>query len=73
MGVIREKLAKAACSIYAIESMIYLTTGIIDTYEKADVDIEAAIIKVRESICSCNLLLNNIKIAEGLIVSSYFD
>lgn len=39
-------LSKAVCDTYALESMIYLTAGLIDGYENADVDMESAIIKV---------------------------
>ena len=46
MELIKEKLAKATCSKYALESMIYLTTGIIDEYETPDVDVETSIIGV---------------------------
>ena len=32
---------------YAMESMAYMTAGVLDLYEKADVSLEAAIVKVR--------------------------
>lgn len=41
-----EELAKATCSIYAAESMIYLTTGLLDDFVGQDAEIEAAITKV---------------------------
>nr|XP_019546574.2 acyl-CoA dehydrogenase family member 9, mitochondrial-like [Aedes albopictus] len=40
-----EELAKSACSIYAAESMIYLTTGLLDDFVGQDADMEAAITK----------------------------
>lgn len=33
-------------SSYAIESMIYLTAGLLDNYENQDCELEAAIVKV---------------------------
>ena len=46
-GLIKEKFAKVALSIYAMESMTYLSAGIIDTYEQQDTAVEAAIVKVQ--------------------------
>ncbi|XP_071440547.1 complex I assembly factor ACAD9, mitochondrial-like [Hetaerina americana] len=48
-GLIQEKFAKIACQIYAMESMAYLTAGIIDEYENPDIAAEAAIVKVFSS------------------------
>lgn len=47
MDLIKNRLAKSVCDTYAIESMTYLTTGLIDGYENQDVDLEAAMLKVR--------------------------
>lgn len=44
--MVRRAIADAACSIYAIESMIYMTASIPDLYEKPDIDLESAIVKV---------------------------
>ena len=44
---LQEKLAKIALNIYVMESMAYMTAGIIDSTEKADVSLEAAMVKVR--------------------------
>lgn len=46
MDLIKNRLAKSVCDTYAIESMTYLTTGLIDRYENQDVDLEAAMLKV---------------------------
>lgn len=46
MELLKEKLSKATCGAYALESMIYLTAGIHDDYESADIDVETAIIRV---------------------------
>lgn len=46
LDLFKNSLSKAVCDTYALESMIYLTAGIIDGYENADVDLETAIIKV---------------------------
>uniref|UniRef100_A0A2P2I242 Acyl-CoA dehydrogenase family member 9 n=1 Tax=Hirondellea gigas TaxID=1518452 RepID=A0A2P2I242_9CRUS len=48
-GLIKQKFAEAAISIYAMESMAYLSAGIIDTYEEQDTAVEAAIVKVYSS------------------------
>lgn len=46
MELLKDKLSKAACATYALESMIYHTAGIIDAYESPDIDIETAIIRI---------------------------
>ncbi|KAG4080220.1 hypothetical protein HA402_008291 [Bradysia odoriphaga] len=46
LDLFKNSISKAVCDAYALESMIYLTAGIIDGYENADVDMESAIIKV---------------------------
>lgn len=38
-------MAKIACDLYGLESMIYLTAGIIDRYDNPKVDFECAISK----------------------------
>jgi len=48
-GLIKEKFAKAAVCVYAMESMAYLSAGIIDSYEESDTAVEAAIVKVYSS------------------------
>lgn len=45
LQIYRHKLAVLACDLYALESMIYLTAGIVDAYENPKVDIESAIVK----------------------------
>lgn len=44
--LIKEKIAKMASDVYAMESMTYLTAGLIDRYEKPDLSVEAAAVKV---------------------------
>ena len=39
-----------ALKCYAMESMAYMTAGILDTYEKPDAAVEAAMVKVRQMI-----------------------
>lgn len=41
----RHKLAELTCDLYALESMIYLTAGIVDSYENPKIDLESAIVK----------------------------
>ncbi|XP_065085447.1 complex I assembly factor ACAD9, mitochondrial [Ochlerotatus camptorhynchus] len=43
---VSEELAKATCSVYAAESMIYLTTGLLDDFIGQDAEMEAAITKI---------------------------
>lgn len=44
--LIRQKFSKMAVAIYTMESMAYMTAGVIDTYQKPDASVEAAIVKV---------------------------
>ncbi|XP_055390028.1 complex I assembly factor ACAD9, mitochondrial [Condylostylus longicornis] len=39
-------LSKMVCNAYAIESMIYFTTGLMDEFEKPDTEIETAMVKL---------------------------
>lgn len=43
---IQHKFSKMAVAIYAMEAMAYMTAGIIDSYQKPDASLEAAIVKV---------------------------
>ncbi|XP_058817673.1 complex I assembly factor ACAD9, mitochondrial [Topomyia yanbarensis] len=43
---IREELSRSLCSIYAAESMIYLTLGLLDDFNGQDTDMEVAITKI---------------------------
>jgi acyl-CoA dehydrogenase family protein 9 len=47
--LIQEKFAKITCLTYAMESMAYLTAGMLDAYENPDCAVEAAIVKVFSS------------------------
>lgn len=47
---LRDAIARAANAIYASESAVYLTTGIADVYDDADIMVEAAIVKVSLSL-----------------------
>lgn len=44
---LRSVIGKYTCSIYALESMLYLTTGIMDKYDNTNIDLETAIFKVK--------------------------
>ncbi|MCL4132645.1 UNVERIFIED_CONTAM: hypothetical protein GTU68_037315, partial [Idotea baltica] len=48
-GLIKEKMARIAVNTYAMESMTYLTAGLIDSYENQDCSVEAAIVKIFSS------------------------
>lgn len=45
MDFAKERLGKLASEIYALESMLYMTAGLIDNYENQDTEIESAIVK----------------------------
>lgn len=45
-GVTKERLSEAVVDIYAIESMTYLTAGLLDKYEDQDCILESAIVNV---------------------------
>lgn len=48
---IQKKLVDVLTTIYTMESMAYLTTGILDNYQNPDCVLESAIVKV--CILSC--------------------
>jgi len=48
-GMIQEKFAKMATTVYAMESMAYLTAGTLDQYDNPDLSVEAAMVKVFSS------------------------
>lgn len=43
---IKERLAHIETSLYTMESMTYLTAGIVDSYQHADVGVESALTKI---------------------------
>lgn len=43
---VSSKIAQVAISLYAMESVTYLTSSLMDTYENQDCEIEASIAKV---------------------------
>lgn len=53
--IIKERLCKIECRLYAMESMTYLTAGIVDSYEISDVALECALTKIycTESLKKC--------------------
>lgn len=50
MENIKDKMSSLLCPIYATESMIYYTAGLIDEFEGQDVALEAAITKYYSSL-----------------------
>ncbi|XP_058443837.1 complex I assembly factor ACAD9, mitochondrial [Malaya genurostris] len=42
---VREEMSRSLCHVYAAESMIYLTTGLLDDFHGQDADMEVAITK----------------------------
>lgn len=45
MELLQQKISKVATNIYALESMVYLTAGLMDAFDDQDVDMECAIVK----------------------------
>ncbi|KAF6026790.1 hypothetical protein EB796_014891 [Bugula neritina] len=64
--LIRQKFAKMAVSIYAMESMSYMTAGIIDSYQKPDASLEAAIVKIYSSENTWLIVSECLQILGGL-------
>lgn len=50
MHALRLTIGKHACAVYALESMLYLTAGIMDKYDNTNIDLETAIFKVNWSM-----------------------
>ncbi len=64
-GLIKEKIARMAAETYALESMTYLTTGIIDA-GSGDYSLESAIIKVFGSETLWYVVNETLQIAAGI-------
>jgi acyl-CoA dehydrogenase family member 9 len=45
IDTIKEQLGALTCSYYALESMIYMTAGLVDIYENQDVEVESAMVQ----------------------------
>ena len=45
VDTVKEQLGSLATKCYALESMIYMTAGLMDIYEKQDVELEAAMVQ----------------------------
>ncbi|XP_069949119.1 complex I assembly factor ACAD9, mitochondrial isoform X3 [Cherax quadricarinatus] len=48
-ALIKEKFARMSVAVYAMESMAYITAGVLDSHKNADCSVEAAIVKVFSS------------------------
>lgn len=44
--LLRIDISKSASSTYSLESMLYMTAGLMDLYQNTNVDVETAIVKV---------------------------
>ncbi|XP_055882108.1 complex I assembly factor ACAD9, mitochondrial-like isoform X2 [Biomphalaria glabrata] len=64
-GLIKEKFAKMAISVYAMESMSYLTAHIMDDYLDPDMSIESAVIKIFSSESCWNCVSECLQIMGG--------
>lgn len=56
------KIGDMITGLYAVESMTYLTAGLIDLYENQDCEMEVAIVKAFSAECCNNLLFNNMEL-----------
>lgn len=59
---VQEKVAEVACASYAMESMVYLTAGLLDGYENPDCTVESSILKVYSTEKCLGLLLSSVHI-----------
>lgn len=64
-GLIKDKIARMLAETYALESMTYLTAGIIDS-KVADYSLESAICKVKGSEMLWNIVNDTLQIAAGI-------
>ncbi|TMW54527.1 hypothetical protein DOY81_000321 [Sarcophaga bullata] len=75
---IQTHLAKSCLSIYSLESMIYMTTGLLDEFKSPDVGLEAAITKyhgLKELYNICTTALDIIgpkSLHDGQLTENYF-
>lgn len=69
--IVKKKVAEITCSLYAMESMTYMTGALMDQYEDQDCDLEAAIVKAycakytHEAALSCLSLIGSPGFEEG--------
>lgn len=64
-GIIKEKIARMACTTFALESMTYLTTGLVDA-RVPDYSLESAICKVFASETYWEVMNETSRIAAGI-------
>jgi acyl-CoA dehydrogenase family protein 9 len=64
-GMIKEKIARMSCETYALESMTYLTTGLVDR-KGIDYSVESAICKVAGSETLWMVVNETLQIAAGI-------
>ncbi|CAB3376296.1 Hypothetical predicted protein [Cloeon dipterum] len=65
-GLIKEKVAKLSVDVYAMESMAYMTAGILDLYDNPDCAMEAAMVKVYSSEAAWTGVSECLQILGGL-------
>lgn len=47
--LVATKLGELTTNLYGMESALYFTTGLIDWYDRQDIELESAIVKVKKS------------------------
>ncbi|XP_059477432.1 complex I assembly factor ACAD9, mitochondrial-like [Neocloeon triangulifer] len=65
-GLIKEKVANLTLDVYAMESMAYMTAGMLDMYENPDCSMEAAMVKVYSSEAAWSGVSECLQILGGL-------
>lgn len=52
-NALRIEISKGASGAYSVESMIYMTIGLMDLYKNTNIDVETAILKVSIHFNNC--------------------
>ncbi|GLV44016.1 Enigma [Carabus blaptoides fortunei] len=58
---VRDKIAQINLHMYAVESMTYMTAGLLDRYEEQDCDLESTIVKVFSSEACLQSIMECVK------------
>ena len=66
--LVQERIARVEASLYAMEAMTYLTAGIVDSYQQADVACESALVKIycTEQLAACARVCSEIMAMRSL-------
>lgn len=64
-SALRVEAAKGASYAYSVESMLYMTVGLMDLYHNTNIDVETAIVKV--AFRKKKILFNSIYVSREII------